>query len=626
MRIFYAVLIVLGIIPTFLMASDENTSYHCSTIQGQVKKATINLNNIDNDYLPSMLYYGLQASDGHRPASYLQELKSKIVQPSKKPMPANIKSDGPPIPTVVNSINGNSYSGVPNDNDIAISNNNWIVSVSNSIVFISQNFQVNNAEVVSLEAFFEPLGIAGNKYDPKVLYDPLQDRFIIVALNGFTSDESYLLVGFSMSNNPNGAWSLYALAGNPLGGTVWTDYPMIAINENDLYITANLLRDNESWQEGFEQTIIWQIYKNDAYNGGDLFSVLYADIIYQERNIRNLCPVREAWSPTGTNMMFLSNRNFDLTNDSIFILNAPNLSLMNSPELTIQVGLSAQAYGLPPDAPQSGTVSLLATNDGRILGAMKHGDNIHFVSTSIGPEYGTAGIYHGTIENPLITNTITAHILEDSLNYYAYPNLSFAGQSTDQEDLIINMNYTAASIYPGASAIRYSDGVYSDVLSIKEGSAYINIPQIASPDRWGDYTGSQRIYNEPGAVLVVGTYGKNANLINNNVYGTWIAKLKAEEAAISSIDQPTNYEFNLYPNPANFEIINIDFEIEKAGIISINLYDMNGKLFHTLFNAMTKAGLNEFRFSTNPIPAGNYLVVISDTNHTLSTKKIVISN
>ncbi|MBL0052360.1 MAG: hypothetical protein IPP29_13025 [Bacteroidetes bacterium] len=45
---------------------------------------------------------------------------------------------------------------------------------------------------------------------------------------------------------------------------MWTDFPMMALTNDELFITVNLLYPDSSWQTGFNETIIWQVNKHDG--------------------------------------------------------------------------------------------------------------------------------------------------------------------------------------------------------------------------------------------------------------------------------------------------------------------------------------------------------------------------
>jgi hypothetical protein len=58
-------------------------------------------------------------------------------------------------------------------------------------------------------------------------------------------------------------------------------------------------------------------------------------------------------------------------------------------------------------------------------------------------------------------------------------------------------------------------------------------------------------------------------------------------------------------------------------MISIELLDASGKKVKTLLHDIAKNGRNVFQFSTNPLAAGTYRMVISDHNSIIFTGNII---
>jgi hypothetical protein len=112
--------------------------------------------------------------------------------------------------------------------------------------------------------------------------------------------------------------TFYKLNGNSFKDSTWSDYPIIAVSGSDLFITFNQVRDNVSWTVGFKQSVIWQIDKQRGYDGDTLQYTLWSDIKTDGRNLRNICPAKQHTTTQTDNMYFLSVRNVDASNDSIF--------------------------------------------------------------------------------------------------------------------------------------------------------------------------------------------------------------------------------------------------------------------------------------------------------------------
>ncbi len=568
--------------------------------------------------------------------------------------------------------------GLPSDNTMAISNEGIVMVAMNSVVYarnmntdtaVFPNYQINLKNFVS--------GIASsNYYDPKLIYDPASDRFILALLKDNDTLKNEIIICFSSSNNPNDPWNIYHLPGNPLLNGRWTDYPALTIVENKLYFTANLIVPDVSWQIGFDGSIIWEMDKEAGFNGeADIHSTLYSDIKFEGQFIRNLHPVQSA---TGNSnyLTLLSNRNFAIQNDTIFYL-----QLFDS-TLQIKVLKTDISYGVPPNARQFDTdLSIdgdgLQTNDARILGAIQFEDEIQFVGNTLNPETGFCGIYHGTIKNLNETPTITGQIIGDSIKDFGYPNIVSSGNDDCDRETMIGFNFTSYTDFPGIAAIHVSNTKnYSKVKTIKGGYNYVN--RLSSGyERWGDYFGMQAKYNEPGTAYVFGflaladktnsgfcaqlfspdSTSLSIDILINNALGYCN---NSATASISNGTSPYNYYWNsdiptsenqldnlcngdsiyiqvvdnkgcysnlnhiltiqpleegvyAYPNPAS-ETISTQFHLEKEAIVKAELYDQQGKIIRILLENKAKKGLNEFSFSVEPLAQGCYsIVLISDS-------------
>ncbi len=83
--------------------------------------------------------------------------------------------------------------------------------------------------------------------------------------------------------------------------------------------------------------------------------------------------------------------------------------------------------------------------------------------------------------------------------------------------------------------------------------------------------------------------------------------------------------FNLhqnFPNPTNGST-EIHFELPEKSKITINLYDISGRLVETLANGNYPHGLNQITFNTSNLKPGTYFYRFSSEKHT-ATKKMII--
>jgi hypothetical protein len=508
-------------------------------------------------------------------------------------------------PTVLNSFNGKPIgsAGIPNDNTLAVSNNGMVVSAINTSVNILDadgkglKFRTLSSIVAG------QLGLLDRYYDPKVLYDPINDKFILVFLEGSESSDTRIVVGFTQTNDPTGLWNFYAINGNPNGGAKWSDYPIIAHNKEDLYITVNILRDNESWQEGFVQSVIWQVNKASGYSGGTLTQNLFSDLNYKDQPVWSICPVQPAINMDQASMYFLSVRPDASANDTVFLHEITNTSTSGQATHTLKVLKTDIKYGVPPSALQPIEGYKLQTNDTRVLSATLHLGEIHYVQSTLVQTPLSSGIYHGTITAVATNPQVRGRIITTNGMDYAYPSIAFAGVTENENSMMMTFSHVSETDYPGTSAIFYNfkDGVndfYSSVLQVKAGDSVINSFLADSIERWGDYTDIQPQYNDLGAVWLCGSYGDQNG--RNNV---WIAKVRANNILLSI------EEMFVYPNPSN-DFIKIAAAFDQNERVKITISDNLGREVKSIDNQQVKPGEIEFLVDVSGITAGYYVLTI----------------
>ena len=519
-------------------------------------------------------------------------------------------------PEVIAGFEANGTDGsVPEDNHIAVSNAGEVFSVVNSNVSMreSDGTLIRNR---TLESFTGDLAPGQFKFDPRTIYDPTSDRFIFTCLAGNNSQTSSIIVGFSEEGSVNSTWNLYEFTGNPRGDDTWSDYPMISITDNELFLTLNLIQDNVSWQEGFAETFIYQIDKSTGYNGEELKIRQWSNITLDGKPIRNLCPIKYADENLGQNQYFLSSLNFAIETDTIFIVEITGYQ--DDADINIDVKNADFNYGAPPVANQP--QGLLETNDARILDGILINNHIQFVGNTINHNTGFADIYHGIIEDIAGSKDIRGQLLGGSNVEYGYAGIAWAGTDISDRESIIVMSHSAIDKDPGITAMYFDNAEeYSDPIEIKPGDSFIDNLN-GNIERWGDYAGCQRKYNEPGIVWTSGTFGA----INNRGI-TYVNALAKPGRITSTEDNNIDQNITVSPNPS-YNKTTVTFEANDYSRINISLHDVQGQLVKLLYDDKPKKlGLIEFSFNSDALSNGTYFMNIKIGNKPLTTERIVVA-
>ncbi len=133
-------------------------------------------------------------------------------------------------PELITNFAGNSWNaGIPLDNHLAVSNGGQIVTVVNTQLVVLDNTGFYQG-VFNLDQFWESLGEDDLYFDPRIIYDPVEDRFIMAMMQDFDCSGSNIVFAFSASSDATGEWNLYRFEGCPRSDATFADFPMISLS------------------------------------------------------------------------------------------------------------------------------------------------------------------------------------------------------------------------------------------------------------------------------------------------------------------------------------------------------------------------------------------------------------
>jgi hypothetical protein len=579
------------------------------------KAATVNFGELKNDYAPKIMVREMPKQGAKKPEIYnYPEQTAQQKSNSSTVLPVLIKGQS-------FQANGWGYS-TPNDNDMAISDSGFVISVVNTNIYVKNTATGSVTPQKSLSVFTAPTNTNHQEFDPKVMYDPNKDRFVLVCLVGYVDTMSKIIVGFSQTSDPGGAWNLYTLPGDPLNYGLWTDYPMISMTDKELFLTVNYLYNDSTWQAGFVETLVWQMKKDSGYVGQPIGSTLHHNIKYNNKAIRNLCPVKGGSHLYSPNMYFVSNRNLANQNDTVFLVNITDTIGAPTQTLTVKCMTASVPYYFPPPGRQTAITQSLATNDCRNLGAFYENGKIQYVHNTMNPTNSLCTVYYGVIDNPAAASpTVTGYYVPNDTMDFGYPNISYAGTSSSDNTGVITFDHTSDKVFTGVSAIRAdAQGNWSPVLRIQDGQQYVDL-LAANLERWGDYSGSQRRYNNPGEVWMSGYRGYLWSGYKAHV--AWVAQLATGGVLTEIKEVKEESNANVYPNPAK-DRFTVEFKLAKPEYLVFELYDAQGKLVTILLRDWVKGIDNMFSFRTEEMPKGVYVLKIKGNYNTNITKKVIV--
>lgn len=515
---------------------------------------------------------------------------------------------GPNMPFVQGGFTDSlSGSGIPNDNHMCIGNNGDIISVLNSNLRVykgGSNLEYN----VGLAYFgrIEPKNNWPNgkqsltgSYDPKAMYDPIADRYTIVWLDGRVSWDTRIMVAISETNDAAGRYSIYHLDGNPLKDSSWTDYPILSQSENDIFVTVNLLKDNQPWQTAFKQSVIWQVDKKKLYNDKNLTTTLWSGIQYKGKSIWSICPVDQYYKSPRKEMYFLSVRPSDFKNDTVFLHKIDNTQASGTAKFSYKILKGDKEYGLGGSAYQPTNNFRLQTNDSRVLTAIYYYGNIQYAQNSIHFQTTAPSIMHGFISDLEGPTAVSNTLINSDTMDFGYPSMVYMGKGTIDHTAMLSFSHSSKTVFPGVSLVKIEpDKKISPIIRIKSGNDLINSFAADTAERWGDYSGIQKKYNEEGIFFLANSVGVK----NRSSAGTYIGRL-VFNAATGTVEEDKAIVF---PNPGNgYYYFKFNNEVPQEYQLTVTSLS-NGKAIIEQKLMVTDCGEIVIKNNLSALSHGNY--------------------
>jgi hypothetical protein len=375
----------------------------------------------------------------------------------------------------------------------------------------------------ALGDFFAPVSpLMPTTFDPKIIYDQYEDRFVVVWLDLVfssprvaisTSNISRILVAVSKDGNPKtptaADWHYHAINAKTLIGTGerWADYPGLAIDEEAIYITANMF--SFAPPSRFGGVRLWIIGKGASggfYDGGAA-SVAVHDPYASAGIITTTQPAHVfgdggAGLGIGTYLVSYSGIT-DTVDNYVQIVRVDNpLTAPTFSQQFVNIGnIESFPQGVLLDAPQSGTARVIEVFDRRALNAVWR-DNALWMTADIRPNSGpdlnqtTAHWWNLNTTAPAVVtpndqgNIGGEDIAPGAFTFYpavAVNRDGFAafGFSASAPTIFAGAYVTGRAAGDAPGSVRSSEVVHEGVDYYVR--AFSSSTTVSS--RWGDYTG-----------------------------------------------------------------------------------------------------------------------------------------
>ncbi|OGU72952.1 MAG: hypothetical protein A2V93_05495 [Ignavibacteria bacterium RBG_16_34_14] len=440
-------------------------------------------------------------------------------------------------------------------------------------------------------SFFESLTPTTGTFDPKVIYDQYAGRFLVVSLervgtiNDAVGNISRILLAVSDDSNPNGTWYFQAVDSKLTitsgDGThdSWADYPGFAVDEEAIYVTANMFRFSGG---SSLDSRVWIIAKTPFYIGGSATVSIFdhGALAGLGDPYPTTQPAHMFGTPSSSTLgTFLVSSGWTSgSTDFLSVIRIDNP--LSSPTFTnIYLSLGDIHSGVAfSDAPQSGTSTLIETNDMRTLNAVWRNDNLWVANCIIPPSGTDAGQvtahWYKIGTSASITLADQGNVGGESIAtgcYTFFPAISV----NSSNDVVIGFSASASSIYPGCyftGRLSGDPAAYTTTPGVvKAGLDYYKRMFGGTRNRWGDYSGASVDPSDDQTFYIFNEYALTRGTIlpsfptEDGRWGTAFVVVPVSELPVelSSFTAIYNEDWILLEWTTQTEVNNYGFEIER---------------------------------------------------------------
>jgi len=422
-----------------------------------------------------------------------------------------------------------------------------LVSVVNTSIEVHSKTGTQRASQ-SLASLFSPLTPL-SLFDPKVIYDQFADRFVVVVLDatevsaGDPSDTSRILLAASDDDDPMGTWYLHAVDSVVSIGETdhWADYPGFAVDEEAIYITANMFPFGAGLMGG---TRLWIVDKAALYaNGSPAVTVhdpqvetgLTAAIgggilVMQPAHVFGTAP-----GGLGTFLVMYGGLS-DGVDEALAVLRVDDP--LGSPVFAayqfVELDNVDDTSAAMPDAPQQGTAELIETNDRRSLHAVWRDNSLWMTTTVVPPSGDDAGqatahwVEIDTSDVDALSLADQGSVGGNDIDTDAYTFMPSIAVDADG-NVGIGFALSSPSDYAGAyyTGRRASDpaGTVRATKTLAAGQGPYLRTFSGTRNRWGDYSGMALDPVDEVTFWVFNEYALTQGLTDANLHdGRWGTK------------------------------------------------------------------------------------------------------
>ena len=537
---------------------------------------------------------------------------------------------------------------IPPDNAGAVGPDHFVITVNSSVEWY-EKISRQRLYHESLDTLFKSTSPQYGLFDPRVLWDPYNERFVIIAIEQDDNSETSLLhLAVSQSSNPQDGWYLQKFDTKLVinNKSTWTDFPGLGISSEAIYVTANMFEFNGS----FEATRVWIIDKG-LYDGSASTANVYdpsteAGLSSQAFTI---IPARMNDVAPANVGVFMFSTEWDDNNGNndmlaIFRIDDP-LGNNGGPFFNVQFVNPGEIHNNSagvPEMPQKDSNKKIDAGDDRAQSCTWRNDifvGAFTTNPSAGSEMGEATVFWFTVN----TSNLEALNLEQQgyidgediadTTYTCYPAVAI----NKHGEIGIGFSASAPSIYAGSYfAIHQTTdmpGTTQGSQLMRAGDDYYERTFLFGfgRNRWGDYSSLTVDPTDTTSFWVFNQYAMtrgSASMGEDGRWATTFAKV-IPNGIVSKIQNdkkdavPLSFQLEQnFPNPFNPSTV-IRYHLAETGPIDLSVYNLLGQKVRQIINTRQETGTYEVSFNAEGLASGVYVYKLK-TRQEVFTRKMVL--
>jgi hypothetical protein len=413
------------------------------------------------------------------------------------------------------------YSFIPPDTNGAVGPNHIVELINGAYALYNKSGGLILS--TGLDTFWANAGVTvsgtfPSTFDPRIVYDPVTQRWFASSLDSGSPTNNFLLA-VSKTSDPTAGWTGFLIAGAPGGN--FTDFDGLGFNQDQVYLTSNNFPNT-----GPETTTILAIPKASLL-AGNTNDLTRFDLLNANETGYSIKPLID---PNGTGTALLYS-DYNTPAGQLKLSQILNTNTISPTLNTTDNFINAIAYGLPPQATQPGGPNNIDTGDNRFSAAVvKGGDGKTWAVQSVSSN-GHAALRWVQIDpanNALLQEGLIA---KAGFDYY-YGSIAVNSKGR----VVIGFSGSSAGTFISAYAVEGNTvgGIttFGDATLLKAGTHSYFIDFGAGVNRWGDYSAT---WVDPENEDIFWTIQEWAdyNAINGEFWSTQITELRSKNPVMN---------------------------------------------------------------------------------------------